>query len=205
MEGVVIDHIIPKSRGGPNVPWNMQLLHAVCNIRKSDKLTQRAVELAAEHGVELHEPSGRLRHQLRQKQPYRIKPEVTESMRLAALPPTLAELMAICDEVLNPGLGLHVSGASPLHDYQQIAAQLRAKIRSGQITHELPSVLKIAAEAGVAPNTVQRALNILRREGLIRGNRGIGIFVTKKTALAGGHDPQPGDRRRERGDGPGGG
>lgn len=32
------DHIIPKSRGGPNGPWNLRIVHAVCNLVKSDHI-----------------------------------------------------------------------------------------------------------------------------------------------------------------------
>ena len=53
-----VDHIIPRCRGGPNAPWNYQLLHFKCNGRggKGIKLTPEAEALAAEHGVILHIP-----------------------------------------------------------------------------------------------------------------------------------------------------
>jgi hypothetical protein len=55
---VAVDHIIPKCRGGPNLKWNKQLLHRVCNGPggKGKSLTEHAKALAAEHGVTLHEP-----------------------------------------------------------------------------------------------------------------------------------------------------
>ena len=53
-----VDHIIPKSRGGPDLPWNKRLLHLKCNRRKHSKLTAEAEELAAKHGVILHVPLG---------------------------------------------------------------------------------------------------------------------------------------------------
>lgn len=31
------DHIIPKSKGGPDTPENFQLAHAICNKRKGSK------------------------------------------------------------------------------------------------------------------------------------------------------------------------
>lgn len=51
-----VDHIIPRARGGPNAPWNKQLVHLKCNRSKSMKLTPEAEALAAEHGVVLHLP-----------------------------------------------------------------------------------------------------------------------------------------------------
>jgi HNH endonuclease len=46
-----IDHVIPASRGGPHDRWNLDVLHSRCNIAKRDKITPRALELAAEHGI----------------------------------------------------------------------------------------------------------------------------------------------------------
>lgn len=48
-----IDHIIPTSRGGPDDPWNRQLVHAGCNSSKGRQLSPRAVDLATAHGVVL--------------------------------------------------------------------------------------------------------------------------------------------------------
>ncbi|MDO5547526.1 MAG: GntR family transcriptional regulator [Eubacteriales bacterium] len=42
----------------------------------------------------------------------------------------------------------------------------------------LPSVRELAAEAGVNPNTMQRALAELEREGLLYSQRTAGRFVT---------------------------
>lgn len=52
---VEIDHIIPRSRGGPSAAWNKRLVHLSCNRRKSYKLTAEAVALADEHGIVLTE------------------------------------------------------------------------------------------------------------------------------------------------------
>jgi 5-methylcytosine-specific restriction endonuclease McrA len=53
LASVDIDHVIPKSLGGPDEPWNWQLLHHRCNVTKRAKLTPVALEFAAVHGVEL--------------------------------------------------------------------------------------------------------------------------------------------------------
>jgi len=51
-----VDHIIPLSRGGPDLAWNRRLLHFACNRDKWNRLTGEAVALAVKHGVVLHEP-----------------------------------------------------------------------------------------------------------------------------------------------------
>ena len=58
LAGTAIDHIIPRCRGGPDEPWNQQLLHLQCNGTggKGYRLTAEAEELAALHGVVLREP-----------------------------------------------------------------------------------------------------------------------------------------------------
>lgn len=61
--------------------------------------------------------------------------------------------------------------------YQQVAAQLREQISSGAIGPRLPSAMVLAEQMGAAPNTVQRALRVLREEGLIYSVPGRGTFV----------------------------
>jgi 5-methylcytosine-specific restriction endonuclease McrA len=54
LTGTHVDHVIPIARGGPDVDWNLQLLHGECNLAKADQLTEQAAELAARHGWPLH-------------------------------------------------------------------------------------------------------------------------------------------------------
>ena len=68
---------------------------------------------------------------------------------------------------------------SPSHPYVQIADQLRAAIASGEITDLLPSLTEITGQAGVAPNTVRRAIKILVDEGLVYTVPGRGTFVRR--------------------------
>jgi hypothetical protein len=56
LTGTEVDHIIPRIRGGPDEPWNRQLLHFKCNKTKRFRLTDAAIALAAEHGVIVHLP-----------------------------------------------------------------------------------------------------------------------------------------------------
>jgi hypothetical protein len=62
LAGTEVDHIIPKARGGPDLPWNRQLVHFKCNRTKRFRLTDRALALAAEHGVAVHLPIPRSAH-----------------------------------------------------------------------------------------------------------------------------------------------
>ena len=63
----------------------------------------------------------------------------------------------------------------------QIVRQIRAKILSSEIEqeHELPSIRNLAREQHISVITVQRAYEILEREGLIHSRRGKGFFVSE--------------------------
>ncbi len=69
-----------------------------------------------------------------------------------------------------------------------IYAQLIEQIKVGVVTRvfapgdRLPSVRDLAAEAGVNPNTMQRALAQLESEGLVHSQRTAGRFVTTDQA-----------------------
>ena len=69
--------------------------------------------------------------------------------------------------------------------YAQLIGQIRAGIVSGAFSpgERLPSVRDLAMEAGVNPNTMQRALAQLEAEGLVYTERTTGRFVTEDTAL----------------------
>jgi DNA-binding GntR family transcriptional regulator len=61
--------------------------------------------------------------------------------------------------------------------YLQVAAVLRGQINDGKLTGRVPSVATIAQQYEVAKGTAERALAILRDEGLIRSVMGRGHFV----------------------------
>ena len=65
--------------------------------------------------------------------------------------------------------------------YSQLTQRLTEAIVSGIYApgEKLPSVRELALEAGVNPNTVQRALTELEREGLVFSQRTAGRFVTE--------------------------
>ena len=68
--------------------------------------------------------------------------------------------------------------------YAQLIDQIKLRIISGfyRAGDRLPSVRDMASEASVNPNTMQRALNELEREGLLISERTSGRFVTKDSA-----------------------
>lgn len=63
--------------------------------------------------------------------------------------------------------------------FQQIAAHLRKQIGDGvyQAGESLPSLRVMAVDIRVNPNTVQRAYELLEREGIVESRRGVGVFV----------------------------
>ena len=66
----------------------------------------------------------------------------------------------------------------------QLSQQLARRIVTGTYPpgSRLPSVRELAAEAGVNPNTMQRAMSHLEQEGLARADRTAGRLVTQDTA-----------------------
>ena len=70
-------------------------------------------------------------------------------------------------------------GEAPIH--AQLMERVERRIVSGTLApgERLPSVRALALEAGVNPNTVQKALTELERGGLIYSQRTAGHFVTR--------------------------
>ncbi len=69
--------------------------------------------------------------------------------------------------------------------YTQIIEQIKLFIASGEYSagDKLPSVREMAQEAGVNPNTMQRAFAELESEGLVFANRTSGRFITEDTDM----------------------
>ena len=70
-------------------------------------------------------------------------------------------------------------GNTPI--YLQIVNTLKRDIAGGAYPpgSRLPSVRDLAVEAGVNPNTMQRALAELERNGLVNSQRTAGRFITE--------------------------
>ena len=69
--------------------------------------------------------------------------------------------------------------------YLQIMEKIKLDIVSHKLeaNQQLPTVRELASEAGVNPNTIQRALSDLEREGLVYSKRTTGRFVTEDRDL----------------------
>jgi|LSQX01.2.fsa_nt_gb DNA-binding transcriptional regulator YhcF (GntR family) len=69
--------------------------------------------------------------------------------------------------------------------YLQLVEKLQADIIAGNYKpgDKLPSVRDLAAEATVNPNTMQRAMTELERDGLVYSNRTTGRFITSDEDL----------------------
>ncbi|MDO5411752.1 MAG: GntR family transcriptional regulator [Lachnospiraceae bacterium] len=69
--------------------------------------------------------------------------------------------------------------------YQQLAEIVRQRIIKGEYPQgsRLPAVRELALEAGVNPNTMQKALLALEESGIVYSQRTSGRFVTEDEAL----------------------
>ena len=75
------------------------------------------------------------------------------------------------------------NGDAPI--YAQLVRQIKQGIVSGSFPpgERLPSVRDLATEASVNPNTMQRALTELERDGLVYSQRTAGRFVTEDRGM----------------------
>ncbi len=70
----------------------------------------------------------------------------------------------------------------PVPPYRQLADIVRGRIESGELGpgSRLPSITALAAQYEVAQITVQKALTLLKDEGLVVGVAGYGTFVAEE-------------------------
>lgn len=78
-----------------------------------------------------------------------------------------------------------INEASGVDPFQQVASALRAEITSGKLPvgSRIPSARELAQTYGVALTTAVRAVEELRREGLVETKRGRGSFVCRVPEL----------------------
>jgi GntR family transcriptional regulator len=76
---------------------------------------------------------------------------------------------------------MEIDREGPEAPYQQLAAYLRARILSGAIPPDrpIPSKKTLQQELGLAGKTIDKAVQVLKDEGLVHTIRGMGIYVTK--------------------------
>ncbi|GAA0840276.1 GntR family transcriptional regulator [Streptosporangium amethystogenes subsp. fukuiense] len=67
----------------------------------------------------------------------------------------------------------------PVPPYRQIAEILRQRIASGKIPpgRRIPSLVELEAEFQVARDTLRKAVQVLKDEGLVETVRGMGVYV----------------------------
>ena len=69
----------------------------------------------------------------------------------------------------------------PIPPYRQIAAALRAEIADGTIPvgRRIPTIIEMEDRFGVARDTLRKATQVLKDEGLVETVQGMGIYVVK--------------------------
>jgi GntR family transcriptional regulator len=77
---------------------------------------------------------------------------------------------------------LSIDLRSPVPSYQQLAAQLRARIIAGEIGPDqpLPSITRIQQETGLAVTTIRRAIALLVEEGISYTVPGRGTYAARQ-------------------------
>ena len=80
-------------------------------------------------------------------------------------------------------MGWQFTSRAPV--YLQVVSRIRADILSGvyEADQQIPPVRQLALEAGVNPNTMQRAFAVLEAEKLFVTRGTIGRFITSDTAV----------------------
>lgn len=81
-------------------------------------------------------------------------------------------------------LVVQVDLLAPTPVYEQIRSQVSAHVAAGLlgVGDRLPTVRALAAELGLATNTVARAYHELEAEGLVTTRRRVGTVVTQSAA-----------------------
>lgn len=92
-----------------------------------------------------------------------------------------------------------LDAADPRPAYQQIADDLRRHIASDEarVGDKLPSLTELQAKYGRAVMTLQKALDVLRNEGLVVSRQGEGTIIVKKPEAHAAEDvPSPHELRQ---------
>jgi DNA-binding GntR family transcriptional regulator len=81
---------------------------------------------------------------------------------------------------------LEIVRGSAVPPYRQLAEQIGAAIRSGELApgDRIPTRKELTEVylLDLAPNTVQKAMDLLKEEGLVFTSPGLGLFVKDQAA-----------------------
>jgi DNA-binding GntR family transcriptional regulator len=79
---------------------------------------------------------------------------------------------------------MNIDREGPIPPYRQIADILRDRIESGEIPpgRRIPSLTELEQEFTVARDTLRKAVQVLKDEGLVETVSGMGIYVRDKAA-----------------------
>jgi GntR family transcriptional regulator len=86
----------------------------------------------------------------------------------------------LCLVTYGADMSAEINRESADPPWVQLAAILRARIASGEITDRLPGERALQQEFGLAPVTIRKAVRALRDEGLVRTTPGMGTYVVKQ-------------------------
>lgn len=79
---------------------------------------------------------------------------------------------------------MSIDREGPVPPYRQIADRLREQIADGSIPpgRRIPSLVQLEQEYGVARDTLRKAVQVLKDEGLVETVTGMGVFVVDRKA-----------------------
>lgn len=79
---------------------------------------------------------------------------------------------------------MSIDREGPIPPYRQVATILRARIDDGSIPpgRRIPSLVALEQEFGVARDTLRKAVQVLKDEGLVHTVTGMGVYVVDRTA-----------------------
>ncbi|HZG07107.1 MAG TPA: GntR family transcriptional regulator [Streptomyces sp.] len=77
---------------------------------------------------------------------------------------------------------MSIDREGPIPPYRQIAASLRKRIADGTIPvgRRIPSLVELEAEFEVARDTLRKAVQVLKDEGLVKTVPGMGVYVVEQ-------------------------
>jgi len=75
---------------------------------------------------------------------------------------------------------------SPIPPYRQVANAIRSRIKAGDIPpgRRIPSLVELEAEFDVARDTLRKAVQVLKDEGLVETVPGMGVYVKREGQVA---------------------